>query len=354
MATKELRDRVDAQWGQQASAWGQENHDRERKLIYDYVDQDESIMGLVGCTWGPASAFADGAGLIMRQQRLKGVAVVTDLSVHFVAHKGLNKLVTQMPLPSITAVEQAGGVVTVAGAGIHNWKGWGQDDPFEVRDIQDDFGNLGARFAELVQRLQTEPRSTVPLSTVAPSSSGQHFGMSKTERIDAQWQDRSAMAGRMNPRLFSRLLTNVSGANLKKYEGERKKLHEILGEDENIEYWLGGRWGLPNDFRFDSMGGPGRNRTGHEGIAVATDRRVLLLRSGALGSREIELPYDRIDDVEYNDGMRSSGVKFQGSTIALYSFYFDHNNKAGVKGQARRLVDCVRQHLAAPPTTDAN
>ena len=98
----------------------------------------------------------------------------------------------------------------------------------------------------------------------------------------------------------------------------------------------------------------GGGKTGYEGIAVATDRRVLLLRSGALGSREIELPYDRIDDVEYNDGMVSSGVKFQGSTIALYSFYFDHNNKAGVKGQARRLVDCVRQHLAAPPTTGAN
>ena len=118
MATKELRDRVDAQWGQQAFSWGQENHDRERKLIYDYLDQDENIMGLVGCTWGPESAFAEGAGLIIRQQRLKGAAVVTDLSVHFVAHKGLNKLVTQMPLPSITAVEHASGVVTVAGNGI--------------------------------------------------------------------------------------------------------------------------------------------------------------------------------------------------------------------------------------------
>ena len=243
-------------------------------------------MGLVGCTWGPESAFAEGAGLIIRQQRLKGAAVVTDLSVHFVAHKGLNKLVTQMPLPSITAVEHAVGVVTVAGNGIHNWAGMAQDDPFQIREIH---GEAGHRFAQLVQQLQTAPRSTV-----APPSAGQHFGMSKTERIDAQWQDRSAMAGRMNPGLLSRLLTNVSGANLKKYEGERKKLHEILDDDENIEYWLGGRWGLPNDFRFDPMGGPGRNRTGHEGIAVATDRRVLLLRSG---SREIELPYDRIDDV---------------------------------------------------------
>ena len=38
MATKELRDRVDAQWGQQAFAWSQESHDRERKLIYDYLN----------------------------------------------------------------------------------------------------------------------------------------------------------------------------------------------------------------------------------------------------------------------------------------------------------------------------
>ena len=62
MARREERNRVDAQWREQASWWGQKNHDRERKLIYDYVDQDESIMGLVGCTWGPASAFVEGAG----------------------------------------------------------------------------------------------------------------------------------------------------------------------------------------------------------------------------------------------------------------------------------------------------
>ena len=341
MATKELRDRVDAQWGQQAFSWSQENHDRERKLIYDYLDQDENIMGLVGCTWGPESAFAEGAGLMMRQQRLKGAVVVTDLSVHFVAHKGLNKLVTQMPLPSITAVEHASGVVTLAGNGIHNWAGWGQDDPFQLRDIH---GEAGHRFAQLVQQIQTAPRSTV-----APPSAGQHFGMSKTERIDAQWQDRSAMAGRMNPGLLSRLLTNVSGANLKKYEGERKKLHEILDDDENIEYWLGGRWGLPGDFEGYRTATGVVHGSGHEGIAVATDRRVLLLRSG---SREIELPYDRIDDVEYNDGAITSGVKFEGSTIEPYSFYFDHHNKAGVKGQARRLVDCVRQHLATPPAAD--
>ena len=115
----------------------------------------------------------------------------------------------------------------MAGAGIHNWAGKAQDDPFQIRDVH---GDLGASFAELVQRPQIAPRSTV-----APPSASQVFGVSKTERIDAQWRERSPMPGRTNPGFLAGLLSNLSGANLKKYEGERKKLHEILDDDENIE-----------------------------------------------------------------------------------------------------------------------
>ena len=279
---------------------------------------------------------------MMRQQRLKGVAVATNHGVHLVAHKGFNKLVTQMPLPSITAVEHAEGVVTVDGDGIHNWAGMAQDDPFQIRDVG---GDRGARFAELVQRLQTAP-STV----VSPPSAGRILGTSRTERIDAQWQERSLMPGGKNRGILSGLLGSLSGDNLKKYDGERKKLHEMLDDDEDIEYWLGGRWGLPDDFEFHHTGTGMNPGSGHEGIVVATDRRVLLLQGGIVFNKEIELPYDRIDAVEYNDGLISSGVEFQGSAIEPYSFYFDHNNKAGVKGAARRFVDCVRQHLGTPPT----
>ena len=348
MATKELRNRIDAQWRQETFAWGQEDHDRERKLIYDYLDQSENVVGLVGCTWGPASAFQEDAGLMMRQQRLKGVAVATDRSVHLVAHKGLNKLVTQFPLSSIEAVEYSGGVVTVDGDGIHNWVGMARGDPFQIRDVP---GDQGLRFAQLVLRLQTEPPSTV---TSTPA--GQYSGMSKAQRIDAQWQDRSSMPGRANAGLLAGLMGGFLGKNLKSYDNERRKLHEVLGEDEDIVYWLGGRWGLPTDFEFVSTFGGGRQprSSGHEGIAVATDRRVLLLQGGAVFNKEIELPYDRIDAVEYNDGLITSGVEFQGSTIEPYSFYFDHNNKAGVKGQARHLADCVRQRLAGPQSGDGD
>ncbi len=340
MASKELRKHIDAQWSQEASAWGQENHDRERKLIYDYLDENESIMGLVGCTWGPTSAFREDAGLLIRQQRLKGVAVATNLSVYLVAHKGLSKLVTQMPLPSIRGVEHTGGAVTLDGDGIHNWAGMAKGDPFQVRDVR---GEQGRRFAELVQKLQTAPHSTA-----TPPPAGQYIGMTKTQRIDAQWQERSSMSGRQNQGFLAGMMGGFSGKNLKSYDNERRKLHEVLNDDENIEFWLGGRWGLPDDFEFElTMTGATNPGSGHEGIAVATDRRVLLLQGGVVFNKEIELPYDRIDAVEYNDGLLASGVEFHGSTIEPYSFYFDHNNKAGIKGQARRLADCVRQHLAA-------
>ena len=342
MAAKELRDRVDAEWRDQGLGWSQESHDRERNLIYDYLDKDEHIMGLVGCTWGPSSAFNADAGLMLRQQRLKGVAVATNLGVYLLARKGLNKLVTQMPLPSITAVEHTAGIVTLDGAGIHNWAGMAQDDPFQVQDVA---GGRGASFADLVQRLQTEPSATF-----SPPSAGQYLAQSKSQRIDAQWEERSPMPGRTDQGFLAGLLSSLSGDNLKKYDSGRKKLHEILDEDENIEFWLGGRWGAPDEFR-SSMSGrsPGR---GNDGIAVATDRRVLLLPTGLIGPGEVVLPYEHIDDVGYNDGMISSGVEFRGNTIEPYNFYFDHNNKADVKGAARRLVDCVQQHLATPPTAD--
>ena len=348
MATKELRNLVDAQWRQHASAWGQENHDRERKIIYDHLDGNENILGLVGCTWGPASAFREDAGFILRQQRLKGVAVATDHSVFFVARKGLNKIVTQMPLSSITEVEATGETVTVAGNGIHNWAWVGeqQGDPFQIRDVH---GNRSSQFAKLVQQIQAAPPSPETLPEAAPPSSSavQDPAGNKSQRIDAQWQDRSLMPSRKQG--FLGLLSGFFSDNPKSYDSEREKLHEVLEEDESIEYWMGGRWGSPDDFpkfNVSELMGPGfaRNREGHQGIAVATGRRVLLLDGG---SRVIGLSYDGIDHVEYNDGLMSSGVEFRGNSIEPYVFYFDHQNKSGVKGQARRFADHVRQRTDA-------
>ncbi len=173
----------------------------------------------------------------------------------------------------------------------------------------------------------------------------------KADRIDAQWRERSTMWGRDSHNLveglFAQFLGSWTSRDRKSYNGEHRMLYDILDDDENIEYWLGGRWGEENEF-----GAPGLGVTelqGHKGIAVATSSRVLLLNKGKITNNVAELPYQNIETVEFNDGMMSSGVKFRGRLIEEYDFYFDHMNKADVKGQTYPLVDCIEGHLTASP-----
>ena len=334
MARDDQRNPIEEQWRAQALAWGQDPHDRERPIVARVLGSDENILGLVGCVWGPVSAWQAQAGLmgfitgfLRRAGRLQGVAVITERNVHLAAKKGMNELASRFPLSSITAVTRDRGIITITGRSIHDWQGMGLQDPFQLRDVH---GGQETRFAELVERMRT---SGAPAFTLTPVD--ERPGMTREERIDAQWQART-----------------LAGANRQSYDGERRKLYEMLADDENIEYWVGGRWGRPGDF--DSLvgalvrsgSGPGgRNRTGRDGVAVATDRRVILLDAGFLGSTERELPYADIARVEYNDGMIASGVKFLGEGIDDYEFYFDHENRSSIKDAPLRLVECIQQHL---------
>ena len=344
MTTKAQRNLVDSQWNEQAIVWGQEAHGRERSLIYPMLEGGETIQGLVGCAWGPARVFSEDSSWIVRKAQLRGVAVATDVQVLLLAKKGVNRCVTRLPFDSITAVECDGAVVTITGDGIHNWQGPGQDDPFQVREVN---GVNADRFARLVDELRTSP----PSADTSPTSVANYAGMSKAERINAQWQDLAPDEGGQG--LLAGLLGGLMGkSSANPNSAERRKLDEILEDDENIEYWLAGRWGKPNDFGSisgalgRSMAGPGGgNKTGHAGVAVTTDRRLLFISGGNFGGRVVELPYEHIDTVDYNDGMVASGVKFFGNNIDPYEFYHDHENKPAVKGRARRLAQSVRQHL---------
>ena len=176
----------------------------------------------------------------------------------------------------------------------------------------------------------------------------------KANRIDAQWQERSTMWGRHSHNLvegvFAQLLGGFISRNRKSYNSEHRMFYDILDDEENIEYWLGGRWGEEDDFEAHLIGGPGMSVSqGHQGIAVATNCRVLLLNKGKITNNVVELPYQNIENVDFNDGMISSGVKFRGRLIKEYDFYFDHMGKTDVKGQAYPLVDCIQGHLTASP-----
>ena len=108
-------------------------------------------------------------------------------------------------------------------------------------------------------------------------------------------------------RLIAGLLNFFTGENLTTYPGELRILKEVLEEGENIEYWMGGRWGDATEFTTlrgvagrmaigavlnatTGVGGMGmgarRLELGvHNGVVVATDRRVLMLNSGMVSKR---------------------------------------------------------------------
>ena len=183
------------------------------------------------------------------------------------------------------------------------------------------------------------------------------------------------MWGRNEPgpleRIIGSLMANFTGEKTDVYPGELQMLHEILEEDENIEYWMGGRWGDASDF--DTMaraagravvgtalraafeGGPGGMQrfqpNVHDGVVVATDRRVLMLNSGMVSKQVVEIPYAGLQ-VAYNEGMITAGVKLSGSTEEDYAFYWDHNSKAKMRSRARPLYDTIRRRATAAPEAE--
>ena len=175
--------------------------------------------------------------------------------------------------------------------------------------------------------------------------------MSKEERIEAQWRERSTMWGRNNPsvpeRLIAGLFSSFSGENVTAYPGELRMLQEVLEDDENIEYWMGGRWGDATEFNnlgdaiIRAVAGVRTLELGvHNGVVAATDRRILMLNSGMVLKDVVEVPYEacRWTTTRW---MISSGLKFSGSTAEDYAFYLDHSGKKNIRSRARPLFECV-------------
>ena len=288
-----------------------------------------------------------------------------------------------MPLDTITAVEYDAGPdeITVTGLSLSNWMG--NKDGEGVNKIVAVGDGQAQSFAARVEEIQANPPpaafdampspaapnfSDTPAAT--PTSS--FAGMSKAQRIDTQWRERSTMCGRNEPgpleRVIGSLLSNFTGEKTDVYPGELRMLHEILEEDENIEYWMGGRWGDASDFdtiaraagraaasialraAFDGpAGGMQRFQPNvHDGVVVATDRRVLMLNSGMVSKQVVEIPYAGLQ-VAYNEGMVTAGVKLSGSTDEDYAFYWDHKSKAKMRSRARPLYDAIRRRATAAP-----
>ena len=184
----------------------------------------------------------------------------------------------------------------------------GNDDARGINKIAEVRDGQARRFAEKMQDTKANPPPPLGSNFEEPSASTnaaldfgrtpavQHAAMGKTERINAQWRERSTMWGRNEPNLLERVIgllkSNISGEKTDVYPGERRMLHEILEDDESIEYWMGGRWGPADEFDTiaqavtraavrtafgAALGHPvgGAQRfalDAHNGVVVATDR----------------------------------------------------------------------------------
>ena len=360
MAAQNKRGMIDTRWRELQSAWGPKEHDGERQMLYDILNDDESIEALVACVWGPDNVFRANANRWDRMRQYDGIAVLTGRRVVLLKKKGMNKLITEMPLHNMESVDvDSNGEVTLTGRSYSAWAGHGDPQAFKMRDVQDGYAR---NFSERVGEVKAAPPpSATPAWSSAPPGAAlpttDHAGMSKADRINAQWRQRSTMWSRNDPsipeRLIAGLLSSFTGENVSTYLGELRILHEVLEDDENIEYWMGGRWGDASEFNTlgDAISrvisGYTRLELGvHNGVVVATDRRVLMLNSGMVLKDVVEVPYEGLQ-VYYNEGTACSGLKFSGSVEEDYAYYLDHNGKKNIRSRARPLFDCVQRRAAA-------
>ena len=113
----------------------------------------------------------------------------------------------------------------------------------------------------------------------------------KAQRIDSLWSE-----------------VKPSGWGNNMHSGERKMLCGILDQDEDIESLIGGTFRADTD-RLHK----------HNGVAVATSKRVIFLDKGVFGSTEVqEIPYRNIDGITYSTGMMMGGVQITGRGTASY------------------------------------
>ena len=378
MAMQNKRSMIDTRCKELQPGWGPKDHDGELQMLHDALNDDESIQALVGGVWGPENAFRPNANRWDKMRQYDGIAVVTGSRVVLLKKRGMNKLKTEMPLHALKSVDVDGeGEVTLTGRSYSDWAGDGGAGAFKLRDVED---GSARNFAGRVEELQAAPpppatpawSAASPGAPTAPPPASRYADMSKEERVDAQWRERSTMWGRNNPsvpeRLTATLLNFFTGENLTTYPGELDILKETLEDGENIEYWMGGRWGDATEFTTlkgvvgrmaigavlsatTEAGGMGMRGRGlelgvHNGVVVATDRRVLMLNSGMVSKDVVEVPYQDLE-VDYNEGLTCSGLKFSGSTDQDYAYYLDHNGKKDIRSRARPLFECVLRQVHA-------
>ena len=151
---------------------------------------------------------------------------------------------------------------------------------------------------------------------------------SKSQRIDAEW-------AALIPKGWG------TWGDAKMHSGERRMLHDLIEDDEHLEALIGGHFG-PD---LQATGGPMdvmRHGSLHNGIGVATDRRVVFVDKGIFSSEVAEIPYASIESISYSTGVMRGGLKI--SARGTTSLQVEN---VPPKESAKAFADVVRPHLTA-------
>ena len=138
-------------------------------------------------------------------------------------------------------------------------------------------------------------------------------------------------------------------------------VYDTLWDDENIEGLLGCIWGPEEAFEGQSPSFLQR-KSQFDGIVLATGRRVLFMKKHGFSKTVSEMPLRRIETVEYGDpGLAEvairgvcSGNWLGGGNMPGANSLRIYKLRNAQGNEARRFIDFVRDHIAAPPSPFAS
>ena len=289
-------DTIEAYWERaKPRSWNMKKHAKERERLRDLLEEGEAPEGIVA-----GSLFVgDGAAPV-----LTGIAVATERRVLFLdkGKRGEYKS-AQVRYGEMSKVELEaklfGHVLTFDGPSIQEHK---------FKNIHEH--SSAESLAAYVRPYVALENQELPQEKEVP-----------THPIDEQWN-------RVKPAHWGE---HAHG-------GERQMIRTLIETGENIMVLLGGHFG-------PDLGQAQPGKTLHRGIAVATDRRVLMVDKGVFSSTEVaEMRYQSIESITYSTGMLRAGLRITGRGIA--SFRIENVQKHELKP----FVDYVRSQVVAQQT----
>ena len=306
----ERQKEIDEQWHAVKPEWwgGEKVHGGEQRMLYDVLGPGELICALVSCTYR-----------VEQNSRIcRGVAVATTDHVILLYDGAFGgKDVTEIPYSGIERIVHHTGMfyggVRISGPGT-----------WELRIEGISPKNSAKPFAKSLRsqleafRAENPDTSSNSLSSDGDESVKWSKAYGRHYEIDAQWYA---------------VMPDWSGGR-GMHTGEREMLYEILDPGEVIHALVGGTYRAEQD----------TNRIHkHNGVAVATSKRVIFLDKGVFGSKEVsEMPYRSVEGITHSTGMFYGGVQITG--LGTSGWRIEDVNP---KDSAQSFADSVRSQVEA-------